>query len=64
VGDEKNTEWMTAEEAAEYTRLAVGTIYNKVSKGTIPHHGGGRLLRFRRDELDRWLAGEWPDIAA
>lgn len=46
---------MTVEEAAEYLRLAEGTIKNRVSDGTIPYLKAGGLVRFRRSELDAWM---------
>lgn len=57
-GNNEPGEWMTVEEAARHVRLAEGTVYNKVSQRTIPFHRNGRLLRFRREELDAWLRGE------
>jgi len=65
--DEKQPDhepYLTAEQAAEYLGLAVGTIYNRVHKGTIPHYKRERTLRFRRSELDQWIRGEWPDLTA
>lgn len=47
---------MTAEEAARYLGFAKGTIYQKVSKGEIPYLKLGHSVRFRRSELDRWIA--------
>lgn len=31
------------------------TVYEWVSKGTIPHHKGGKKLRFLKSEIDGWL---------
>lgn len=49
--------WMTTEEAADYLRISPGTVRNKVSAGEIPCHRRGRIVRFRRSELDEWLSG-------
>jgi len=57
-------EWMTVKEAAAYVRLHPGTIYAKAAAGTIPVHRAGGALRFNRAELDAWLRGEWPNLAA
>lgn len=46
---------MTVEEAAAYLGYAVGTLYNKVQAGEIPHKKLGRAVRFRRSELDTWV---------
>lgn len=50
------TEWMDAAEAAEYLRLrSVRALYDHVRRGRVPGHRLGRLLRFRRSELDAVL---------
>jgi len=49
--------YMTPQEAAEYLRLELQTIYKRCAAGTIPCHRRGRLIRFRRSELDAWLQG-------
>jgi len=49
--------WLTVQEAAKYLRVAKGTLYNWISQRRIPFCRRGRVLRFERDALDRWLAG-------
>jgi excisionase family DNA binding protein len=49
--------WLTATEAAEYLRVAEGTLRNWTSMKYVPHVKRGRLVRYHRDELDRWMAG-------
>ena len=46
---------MTAGELAEYLSVPRGSIYNMVYERRIPHIKLGRRVRFRRDEIDRWL---------
>ena len=46
---------MTAEEVATYLGYALGTIYNKVQAGEIPHKRLGRTIRFRRSDIDAWI---------
>lgn len=46
----------TATEAAGYLRLARQTLYNLVNRREIPFLKAGRSLRFRKADLDRWLA--------
>jgi excisionase family DNA binding protein len=50
--------YMTPQEAADYLRLDVQTVYKRATAGTIPCHRRGRLIRFRRSELDAWLRGD------
>lgn len=47
---------LTAAEAAQYLGYSEGTIRNKVSAGELPHVKLGTALRFRRSELDTWIA--------
>ena len=46
---------MTVEEAAEYTRIPIGTLYMKLSDGTIPATKPGKRYVLYQDELDKWL---------
>ena len=46
---------MTVEEAAEYTRIPIGTLYMKLGDGTIPATKPGKRYVLYQDELDRWL---------
>jgi len=48
-------QYLTIKEVSLLTGLAVGTLYNMVSKRQIPHRKLGRLVKFERDELDKWL---------
>lgn len=56
----KNTKILTAKGAAEYTGLALSTIYKLSSTNEIPcfKRPGGRFLYFEVEELDKWLKGE------
>ena len=46
---------MNADQVAEYLGIAVGTVYNKVSRGEIPFFKVGRAVRFRRSVIDEWV---------
>ena len=46
---------MTVEEAAEYTRIPIGTLYMKLGDGTIPATKPGKRYVLFQDELDKWL---------
>jgi excisionase family DNA binding protein len=47
---------MRAEEAATYLSIALGTLRNWTSMRYVPHVKRGRVVRYHRDHLDRWLA--------
>ncbi len=49
---------MTAKEAARYLGYAEGTVRNKASAGELPIVKlKSGALRFRKSELDMWVAG-------
>ncbi|MBT3344332.1 MAG: helix-turn-helix domain-containing protein [Gemmatimonadetes bacterium] len=55
---------MTAAETAHYLSCSVSTVRRMVQRGDIPHYKLSKLIRFRRSEIDAWLAlhheGEIP----
>jgi len=49
---------MLVEEASPYLRLPISSIYDRTAPGAadpIPHYKIGKLLRFKRADLDKWL---------
>jgi excisionase family DNA binding protein len=48
--------WMTPELTAEYLGIALGTLRNWTSAHFIPFSKKGRVVRYHRDTIDRWLA--------
>lgn len=50
------TPWMTISEVAEYLSVSSGTVRNWISQKYIPHARRGRVVRFHRSEIDRWLS--------
>ena len=54
-----NPELLTAQEAADYLRLPLGSLYMRISRGQIPYTRLGRLLRFRKADLDRLLDSQY-----
>lgn len=49
-------EILTLEEVAEYLKAGKRTVYRLAKNGEIPAFKLGGTWRFRRDELDRWIA--------
>ncbi len=45
------------QEVAIYTGLSVHTLYTMVSQRRIPFVKLGRLTKFDRVEVDKWIAG-------
>jgi excisionase family DNA binding protein len=51
-----SSQMLTYIEAAEFTGIAVTTLYTMVCRKQIPHvRLGKRLVRFPRAELDAWM---------
>jgi excisionase family DNA binding protein len=52
--------WMNIDGLIDYLpdKPAKATVYGWVSERKIPHHKGGKKLRFLKSEIDAWLSGE------
>lgn len=53
---EAQSPWLTPIEAALYLRIALGTLRNWTSARYIPFSKRGRVVRYDRRALDRWLS--------
>lgn len=47
---------LTPQQAADYLNIKLSTIYSMSMKKTVPVCKVGKLLRFRRQDLDKWIA--------
>lgn len=51
-----NKDFLTLEEAAEYMQLSKSALYKLTSSKKIPYYvPGGKIIYFRKIELDDWL---------
>jgi excisionase family DNA binding protein len=50
-----NNEWLTIKEAADYLKLSVPTIRKYIRLRKLPHYRHGRIVRFKRRDLDNFL---------
>lgn len=48
--------WMTPQEAADYLQIALGTLRNWTSARFVPFAKRGRIVRYHRGAIDRWLS--------
>ncbi len=55
---------LTAQEAANYLRIPLGSLYVHIHKKRIPCTRLGRLLRFRRVELDSIMTRSHAPVLA
>jgi excisionase family DNA binding protein len=47
--------YLTTSEAADYCRVNRSTLWRAVKAGSLQAAGPGRAIRFRKDELERWM---------
>lgn len=47
--------WLTIAELSLYLNLKPATLYALVSRAEIPHYRIGRVIRFKRVEVDEWI---------
>lgn len=43
------------EDAAKFLGLSIGTVYNMVSSGDLPHYKKGKLTFLYRRDLNNWI---------
>lgn len=48
-------EILDIEDLATYLKMKKASVYNLVERGDIPFYRIGRLLRFRKSQIDEWL---------
>jgi len=51
----KQKELLSTEETAEFLGISKNTLYEWIVQKRIPHIKVGRLVKFKRDDLDEWL---------
>lgn len=60
---ETDGEILTLDEVAAYLKAGKKTVYRLAQQGQIPGFKLGGTWRFRRTELDRWIAAQIADKA-
>lgn len=55
-GKAELTDVMDVETLASYLRVKADWLYKQVQYKSIPHFKAGKLVRFRRSEIDAWIA--------
>jgi excisionase family DNA binding protein len=51
-------------ELSEYLNVKRSTLYALVGSGGLPHYRVGRLIRFKKDEVDQWMTSHRPDVVS
>lgn len=44
---------MSVDELSEYLKITPDNIYKKVRAGSLPHHRSGRIIFFKKKEIDQ-----------
>jgi len=50
-------EFLSVQDFSRYLSIKVATAYSLVEKKEVPHYRIGRLIRFKRSEIDEWMEG-------
>lgn len=53
----ENEEWLTSQEAADFLKISLQSLFNRVSMGQIPYYKFGRSNRYRLSDLKKLLLG-------
>ena len=49
------THWLTLSEVAAYLKVKESHLRSLVFRNEIPFHKVGKLLRFKKSEIDSWM---------
>jgi len=52
---DENPQLMTVGDVAEYLRIKTSTVYEWAASGKLPGVKVGRLWRFERAEIEKWV---------
>ncbi|MFZ2053735.1 MAG: nucleotidyltransferase domain-containing protein [Candidatus Aminicenantales bacterium] len=53
--------WLSVDDVSKYLGIRPGTVYKWVERRGLPSRKIGRLLKFRRSEIDAWMEGGASD---
>ena len=47
--------WLSVDQIAEYLGVVNASIYRWIEHKGLPAHKAGKLWKFKRDEVDKWV---------
>jgi excisionase family DNA binding protein len=50
-------DFLTIDELSQYLNIKKSTLYTMVETGTITHYRVGKLIRFKKEDVDDWMEG-------
>jgi len=57
-----SSNFMIIKEVSEYLKIKVSTAYALVEEKRIPHFRVGRLIRFKKSDIDQWMEGQREEV--
>jgi excisionase family DNA binding protein len=55
AAEEDLKEFLTIDEVSEYLGIKKSSLYTKVERREIPYYKVGRLVRFKKSDIDPWM---------
>ncbi|HBO84013.1 MAG: hypothetical protein A2073_03645 [Deltaproteobacteria bacterium GWC2_42_11] len=52
------TEWLDIKGLSLYFNIKEKTLYYLVARGQIPHYRIGKIIRFKKCDIDFWIEGK------
>ena len=60
MSDESVREYLTIQQVADYLSIKTSSLYLRIAE--IPHYRIGRLLRFKKREIDAWIETKREEV--
>jgi excisionase family DNA binding protein len=57
-------EFFSIQDLSRHLGIKTSTLYVMVEERSIPHYRVGKLIRFKRSEIDAWMEGNKRDCVA
>lgn len=54
-------ELLAPDEVSQYLNIKRSTLYSWTESGRIPYYRLGRMIRFKKDDIDSWMEGHRKD---
>jgi len=55
-------EYLKINELSEYLGIKQSTLYFHVENGNIPFYKVGKLIRFKKQDIEQWMAGNKKEV--
>ena len=52
---EINDRWLSVDEICKYLGISKDTVYKWIDKHGMPAHRMGRLWKFKKEQVDKWI---------